>query len=62
MEENLLSMGFSNLPEILKLFFFGPLFTLKLLRTEKTFCSCKLRYINIFIVLKIKMRKLNIDI
>ena len=37
MEGNFLSMGFSNLPEILKLFSFGPLFTLKLLRTEKTF-------------------------
>ena len=58
MEENLLSMGFSNLPEILKLFFFGPLFTLKLLRTEKTFCSCKLCYINIFIVLKSEIRRL----
>ena len=62
MEGNFLSMGFSNLPEILKLFSFGPLFTLKLLRTEKTFCPCKLCFINIFIVLKIKMRKLNIDI
>lgn len=62
MEQNFLSMGFSNLPEILKLFSFGPLFTLKLLRTEKTFYSCKLCFINIFIVLKIKMRKLNIQI
>ena len=55
-------MGFSNLAEIHKLFSFGPLFTLKLLRTEKAFCLCQLCFINIFIALKIKMRKLNIDI